>query len=72
MIKKIFFLMMTLAVVVSSCNNYETYGDKKDKERNAISKFIYLSLSLTVRLPLLVRNSSKIKERLLTCRRMNT
>ena len=31
---------MTLAVVVSSCNNYETYGDKKDKERNAISKFI--------------------------------
>ena len=31
---------MTLAVVVSSCNNYETYGDKKDKERNAISKYI--------------------------------
>ena len=31
---------MTLAVVVSSCNNYETYGDKKEKERNAISKFI--------------------------------
>ena len=31
---------MTLAVVVSSCNNYETYSDKKEKERNAISKFI--------------------------------
>lgn len=31
---------MTLAVVVSSCSDYETYGDKKDKERNAISKFI--------------------------------
>lgn len=40
MIKKIVFLLMTLAVVVSSCNNYETYGDKKEKERNAISKFI--------------------------------
>ena len=40
MIKKIFFLLMTLAVVVSSCNNYETYGDKKEKELNAISKFI--------------------------------
>ena len=31
---------MTLAVVVSSCSDYETYGDKKDKERNAISKYI--------------------------------
>lgn len=31
---------MTLAVVVSSCSDYETYGDKKEKERNAISKFI--------------------------------
>lgn len=40
MMRKIVYLMMTLAVVVSSCNNYETYGDKKDKERNAISKFI--------------------------------
>ena len=40
MIKKIAFLLMTLAVVVRSCNNYETYGDKKEKERNAISKFI--------------------------------
>ena len=32
--------MMTLAVVLSSCNDYETYGDKKDKERNAIAKYI--------------------------------
>lgn len=40
MMKKIVFLMMALAVVVSSCNNYETYGDKKEKERNAIAKFI--------------------------------
>jgi hypothetical protein len=40
MMRKIFFLLTTLAVVMSSCNNYETYGDKKDKERNAISKFL--------------------------------
>ena len=40
MAKKIAFLLMTLAVVVSSCSDYETYGDKKDKERNAISKYI--------------------------------
>jgi hypothetical protein len=40
MIKKIVFLLMTLAVVVSSCSDYETYGDKKEKERNAISKYI--------------------------------
>ena len=29
-----------MAVVLVSCNDYETYGDKKEKERNAISKFI--------------------------------
>lgn len=40
MIKKIVFLLVTLAVVVSSCNNSETYSDKKEKERNAIAKFI--------------------------------
>ena len=38
--KKILFILMTLAVVLSSCNDYETYGDKKEKERNAISKFV--------------------------------
>ena len=26
--------------MLASCNDYETYGDKKDKERNAISRFI--------------------------------
>ena len=31
---------MLIAVVLTSCNDYETYGDKKEKERNAISKFI--------------------------------
>ena len=36
-----------MAAVLASCNDYETYGDKKEKERNAISKFIADS-SITV------------------------
>ena len=32
--------MIAMAAVLSSCNDYETYGDKKEKERNAIAKFI--------------------------------
>lgn len=32
--------MIALAAVLSSCNDYETYGDKKEKERTAIAKFI--------------------------------
>ena len=27
-------------IVIASCNDYETYGDKKEKERENISKFI--------------------------------
>ena len=38
--KKILFVMIAFAAVLSSCNDYETYGDKKEKERNAIAKFI--------------------------------
>ena len=38
--KKLVYILMLIAVVLSSCNDYETYGDKKEKERNAISKFI--------------------------------
>jgi len=38
--KKILFIMIAFAAVLSSCNDYETYGDKKEKERNAIAKFI--------------------------------
>ena len=38
--KKLIFIFMAIAAVLSSCNDYETYGDKKEKERNAISKFI--------------------------------
>lgn len=38
--KKILFIMIAVAAVLASCNNYETYGDKKEKERNAISQYI--------------------------------
>lgn len=38
--KKLVYILILVAVVLSSCNDYETYGDKKEKERNAISKFI--------------------------------
>lgn len=31
---------MAIIFVLSSCNDYETYGDKKEKERNSISKFV--------------------------------
>jgi len=32
--------MIALVALLSSCNNYETYGDMKEKERNAISQYI--------------------------------
>ena len=38
--KKLAYILTLLAVVFVSCNDYETYGDKKEKERNAIAKFI--------------------------------
>ena len=38
--KKFLIILITLTAVLTSCNDYETYGDKKEKERNAISKFI--------------------------------
>ena len=38
--KKYLFILITIAAVLASCNDYETYGDKKEKERNAIAKFI--------------------------------
>jgi hypothetical protein len=33
-------LIMVVAAILMSCNSYETYGEKKDKERNAINAFI--------------------------------
>lgn len=38
--KRVLYLLIAVATILSSCNDYETYGDKKEKERNAISKFI--------------------------------
>lgn len=40
--RKLFSALITLCclVVFTACNNYETYSEKKDKERDAISKFL--------------------------------
>lgn len=38
--KRVLYIMIAVAAFLASCNDYETYGDKKEKERNAISKFI--------------------------------
>jgi hypothetical protein len=38
--KKILLIIIAAVALFASCNNYETYGDLKEKERNAISKFI--------------------------------
>ena len=38
--KKIVLIFIAIVAVLTNCNDYETYGDKKEKERNAISKFI--------------------------------
>ena len=45
--KKYLIIMIATIAVLVSCNDYETYGDQKEKERNAISKFIADS-SITV------------------------
>ena len=40
--KRLFYPIMILlcAILYVSCDNYETYGDKKAKERDAINKYI--------------------------------
>lgn len=41
MYKKILPIMLAcLLLLLAGCENYETYGDKKEKERNAIKAFI--------------------------------
>ena len=45
--KKFAWILIAAIVVLASCNDYETYGDQKEKERNAINKFIADS-SITV------------------------
>lgn len=40
--KKPLFMLVALAAVMSfaSCDDYETYGEKKERERDAISEYI--------------------------------
>ncbi len=39
--KSVYALLFVLvSVLITSCNDYETYGEKKEKERNAITAFI--------------------------------
>lgn len=38
--KKYLIILIAMMGVLASCNDYETYGDKKEKERNAIAKYI--------------------------------
>jgi len=45
--KKLVLILIAAIALLASCNDYETYGDMKEKERNAISKFIADS-SITV------------------------
>ena len=37
--KKFVLIIIAAIAVFVSCNDYETYGDMKEKERNAINKF---------------------------------
>ena len=45
--KKFVLIIIAAIAVLASCNDYETYGDMKEKERNAINKYIADS-SITV------------------------
>ena len=38
--KTIYTLMMAVLLLTNACTDYETYGELKEKERNAIEKFI--------------------------------
>lgn len=57
--KKLAYILTLLAVVFVSCNDYETYGDKKEKERNAISKFIADSAFTIISEEQFVQNGNK-------------
>lgn len=57
--KKLAYILILLAVAFVSCNDYETYGDKKEKERNAISKFIADSAFTIISEEQFVQNGNK-------------
>jgi hypothetical protein len=57
--KKIVLIIIAAVAVLASCNDYETYGDKKEKERNAISKFIADSAFTIISEEQFVKNGNK-------------
>ncbi len=57
--KKLAYILILVAVALTSCNDYETYGDKKEKERNAIAKFIADSAFVVISEDEFVKNGYK-------------
>jgi len=57
--KKFAYIFILIVVVLTSCNDYETYGDKKEKERNAIAKFISDSSFVVISEDEFVKNGYK-------------
>ena len=57
--KKFLLIIIAAIAVLASCNDYETYGDKKEKERNAISKFIADSSITVISEDVFVQNGYK-------------
>jgi len=57
--KKFAYILILVAVALTSCNDYETYGDKKEKERNAIAKFIADSAFVVISEDEFVKNGYK-------------
>lgn len=57
--KKLFYTLILIVAVFASCNDYETYGDKKEKERNAIAKFIADSSIIVISEDEFVQNGYK-------------
>ena len=57
--KKFAYILILVAVALTSCNDYETYGDKKEKERNAISKFIADSAIVVIAEETFIQNGYK-------------
>jgi hypothetical protein len=57
--KKFVLIIIAAIAVFVSCNDYETYGDMKEKERNAINKFIADSSITVISEDVFVQNGYK-------------
>ena len=57
--KKFVLILIAAIAVLASCNDYETYGDMKEKERNAINKFIADSSITVISEEVFVQNGYK-------------